>query len=220
MKTLIASTLMLCVTLPAQSAIYMKLDGIDGESQARDYLDYTVLTDVNWGISVATTNTGSGRVTSQAVFDDLSWSQTQDKSYVGMFQAIALGQVIATAEVAFVANIGGTPQEYFKMEFGNIRLTQLNLSGSSQGLPFITGAFDYETIDMEYQSYNPDGSMGGTEQASYDVRTGTGNLAALGNLYAQALVGPSVSAVPVPAAAWLFGSALLGMVGLGRHRLR
>ncbi len=31
-------------------------------------------------------------------------------------------------------------------------------------------------------------------------------------------VSPAVSAVPVPAAAWLFGSALLGLAGVGRHR--
>ncbi len=30
----------------------------------------------------------------------------------------------------------------------------------------------------------------------------------------------SISPVPLPAAVWLFGSAFVGLVGLGRHRLR
>ena len=34
----------------------------------------------------------------------------------------------------------------------------------------------------------------------------------------DALVEISVSAVPVPAAAWLLGSAFLGLIGLGRTR--
>lgn len=35
---------------------------------------------------------------------------------------------------------------------------------------------------------------------------------------AQYIYGPRVSEVPIPAAAWLFGSALIGLAGIGRKR--
>jgi hypothetical protein len=38
------------------------------------------------------------------------------------------------------------------------------------------------------------------------------------NSYAWAVQSGDVSAVPVPAALWLFGSGLLGLVGFGRRR--
>ena len=38
------------------------------------------------------------------------------------------------------------------------------------------------------------------------------------NLYAWAVQSGDVAEVPVPAAAWLFGSALLGLVGLGKRK--
>lgn len=39
-----------------------------------------------------------------------------------------------------------------------------------------------------------------------------------GNVYGQGIATVTVSAVPVPAAAWLFGSGLLGLVGVARRR--
>ena len=41
-----------------------------------------------------------------------------------------------------------------------------------------------------------------------------------GNLYAWAVQSGNVGEVPVPAAVWLFGSGLLGLIGLGRQRRR
>ena len=40
------------------------------------------------------------------------------------------------------------------------------------------------------------------------------------NIYAWAVQSGNVGAVPVPAAVWLFGSGLLGLIGLGRQRRR
>jgi hypothetical protein len=34
----------------------------------------------------------------------------------------------------------------------------------------------------------------------------------------EAIVGAEISAVPVPAAFWLFGSALVGLAGFGKRR--
>ena len=45
-----------------------------------------------------------------------------------------------------------------------------------------------------------------------------GNFEKANSLYAWAVQSGDVSPVPVPAAAWLFGSALLGLVGVGRRK--
>ncbi len=47
--------------------------------------------------------------------------------------------------------------------------------------------------------------------------TGTGLSPAL-NLFAMAVQSGDVSAVPVPAAVWLFGSGLIGLIGLARRK--
>jgi hypothetical protein len=52
-------------------------------------------------------------------------------------------------------------------------------------------------------------ALGGT-WSSYD----TGDFT---NTYEGAIINPS--AVPVPAALWLFGSGLLGLVGVARRRI-
>jgi len=39
------------------------------------------------------------------------------------------------------------------------------------------------------------------------------------NMDFATIITPSVSSVPVPAAAWLFGSGLLGLIGVARRRV-
>jgi hypothetical protein len=38
------------------------------------------------------------------------------------------------------------------------------------------------------------------------------------NFYGWAVQSGDVSAVPVPAAVWLFGSGLLGLIGVAKHK--
>lgn len=70
-------------------------------------------------------------------------------------------------------------------------------SGTEEVIGEIDGAWDF----------NFNGSTGGDQ--------GIGNKHAPG-LYAWAVYGGDVAAVPVPAAAWLFGSGLLGLISMAR----
>jgi hypothetical protein len=68
------------------------------------------------------------------------------------------------------------------------------------------------TIDAKV----PTGTLG---NLTIDATAGTWAFEIFGNDVAQGTGAfEAVAAVPVPAAAWLFGSALLGLVGVGRRR--
>ena len=58
----------------------------------------------------------------------------------------------------------------------------------------------------------------GAYTLTYNARVPAGDPSSFGNVaYGLNLVG-TISAVPVPAAAWLFGSGLLGLVGVARRK--
>jgi hypothetical protein len=104
-----------------------------------------------------------------------------------------------------VFNLNGSPA------FPAIR--EGSASGSSlttDALGNITGGS--VTIDAKV----PTGTLG---NLTIDATAGTWAFEIFGNDVAQGTGAfEAVAAVPVPAAAWLFGSALLGLVGVGRRR--
>jgi len=69
---------------------------------------------------------------------------------------------------------------------------------------------------MQYGDCTPEGMMGSLCMTAFgDVLPGSSRGAGTMSGYASSL---SISAVPVPAAVWLFASALLGLVGVSRKR--
>jgi hypothetical protein len=84
---------------------------------------------------------------------------------------------------------------------------QLNSAGGNLDLNDDTSAFgSSESFDLSALTGITSFTLEGNSFATVTL------LASLGNVQASA------SAVPVPAAAWLFGSALIGLVGVGRRK--
>lgn len=68
------------------------------------------------------------------------------------------------------------------------------------------GVVDYDTIGA------------GAVRTQFGFQTRTGGYVGSGNFYDNVTWQQTTSVVPIPAAAWLFGSALVGLVGLARRR--
>jgi type VI protein secretion system component Hcp len=197
----------------ATTSLYLDFSGITGGSTASGHVGWISIDSVSWGVSTAST-TGKA---SKPSFTDLSWTQQVDKSIPSLFDYIAKGTHIGTAEVDFVDTIGGKPLTYFSMTFQTIFLTSLNLSGVSGGQPSVSGSFDYERIMMKYTAYNTDGGVVGTTQATYNLEGADTSAAAIASVYALGLSGPSISTVPIPAALWFLGPGLVGLAAIRRR---
>jgi hypothetical protein len=99
----------------------------------------------------------------------------------------------------------------WKLDVDSSASLDFNLSG---GLAFSTSLFDNPTF-MPPPKFSFVGATGTTmlDAGSYyiSVFSGFGNV---GTPYDLSITPSAVSAVPLPAAVWLFGSALLGVVGV------
>ncbi len=201
---------------PASASLFLKFDGIPGESTDQKHKDWINVSDVEWGVSVA--KPVQGQSAGRPVLSDLSWDQVADKSITQLFSDISKGQRIKQAEVDFTfADLNFGENTYFQMIFDDVLLTNLSLNGKADSRATVSGAFSYGQITMKYTQFR-NGQPVGTSSASYNLQTGKGSLAGLAGIYASGIAGPNVETpVPVPATAWLLGSALMGLFGVRRR---
>lgn len=192
--------------------LFMKFKGINGESTEKNHKDWSDILSVKWGVSAEPATPGHG--TGAPVFDDLSWTQVMDKSTPALFGKIFSGKIIPTANIDFVG--ATTHLIYFQMEFKDVFLTSLNLSGDTGKDTTVTGSFAYDSIRLTYTPYDAKGSPLPPVTAKYDLTSEKGSLEDLLTVYALGMAGPAAVVVPIPASLLLFGSGLAGLLGLRR----
>jgi len=118
-----------------------------------------------------------------------------------------------------------------------ISLTDTGYTGSPPGLTGLFGGTTIGTVDFDFLSDDANAQFGGTSFFDPPVTptgafsgsgTGTPTLTGPYSLTIVAAISHSgsgvtsfdaeIRAIPVPAAAWLFGSGLLGLVGVARRK--
>jgi type VI protein secretion system component Hcp len=197
------------LSINAQAAtvdLFLKIDGIAGESVDRLHKDWIDINSFSWGV-----NKVEG---GKPVFSPFSWTQQIDKSVVSMLTGLTSGMGYKNA-ILDVQRVGDS-SAFFSMQFDNLYLSKLNISGTGDAQPVAAALDGYEKITMTYRQLQKDGSLGTPISGGWDITSGKtvffGSATAFeGLMLAQA------APVPVPAAAWLLGSGLLGLIGVARR---
>ncbi len=115
-------------------------------------------------------------------------------------------------------SIDGTEEEVLAWEF-SINITELKLElGNSEHPAFVNSDFNYSLDNgSSWLTATTNGvglvtlNLGGTNQVEFRA---AGNALA-NNFYIR---NADATVVPVPAAVWLFGSGLLGLIGISRRK--
>jgi type VI secretion system Hcp family effector len=204
----------------ASSVYFLQIGDIKGESTDRGHPDWIDINSFSWGINVpAATGTGGGATAGKAVFSPFSWTQQLDASVPSLFVGAASGSHFPKATLDVMLTGAKTALVYFRMEFDNVILTSLDIHGSGDR-PGVAGKLVYSKVTMTYWPTNLDGKSGAPIIGGWDLTKNTSS-AFFGSpevLQGLLLAEPAISAVPVPAAIWLFGSGLLGLVTVARKK--
>lgn len=206
------------VNAQAATDYFLQIDSIVGESTDGNHRDWIDVNSFSWGVSNSGSVVSGGGSSGSPVFSPFSWTQNLDMSVPSLFVGVASGDYYRNATLDVQRTDGRSADVFFRMSFDNVLLTRLNINGAGD-LPGVAAAFDYSKITMTYWPQNANGSLGNPVVGGWDLTinepTFFGSPAVLQGLF---LAGPTPSAVPVPAAAWLFGSGLLGLVGIARRK--
>ncbi|MCB1747381.1 MAG: type VI secretion system tube protein Hcp [Gammaproteobacteria bacterium] len=220
LKPLALATVMLTIagTGNAQAAIYMDFDPhVEGSAVARDHDGWLPLDGASISVSVdATGAVGSSRDRTNVHVSDFEFDMALDRAYPSLLSIATTGDMLNKATIHFTSSGAESERTYFELLFEDVLLTSLTLNASGDGAN-VSGAFAFRTITATYTLFDHSGSKSGEVVGSYDVAAAA-PLANFAEALALGLSGePAITAVPLPAAAWLFAGAA-GL--LARHRRR
>ena len=148
---------------------YLKLEGIDGESEDEKHKKEIQILSWSWGGSqvssvAGTGGSGAGKV-SLSDFNIMSYF---DKSTPKFFKNLCLGTHIKSGTMnAIKAGADGKP--YLKVDFKELFVTSLQISGSSE-IPSVSISFSYDEIKIDYYTQNEQGQVTTTGAVTYDQK--------------------------------------------------
>ncbi|KMY85414.1 putative protein ImpD [Candidatus Paraburkholderia calva] len=145
--------------------IFIKINGIDGESQDAVHKNEIEVKKWNWEISQQSTmHMGSGGG-GKATVDDLTFEHLVDRASPNLMKYCLTGKHIDQA-VLTVRKAGSNPLEYLRITMGDVIVTsvQPSSSNSDTGIREVV-RLSFSRVKQEYVGQNAQGGSGGAVTA-------------------------------------------------------
>jgi len=155
---------------------FLKMDGIQGESQDKTHKNEIELESWSWGETQSgTASRGGGMGAGKVAMQDFHFVMKVNKSSPKLMLACAQGEHIKNA-ILTCRKAGKEQQEYLKWTFTDLLVSSFQTGGAGAGdvLPMDQISFNFAKIECEYKEQKPDGTLGGTIKAYYDMKQNVG----------------------------------------------
>ena len=155
---------------------FLKLDGIQGESQDKTHKNEIEIESFSWGATqTGTASHGGGMGAGRVSVQDFNFVMQVNKASPKLFLACAQGEHIKNA-ILVCRKAGKEQQEYLKVTFTDLLVSNYLTSGAGAGgaAPMDQISLNFSKMEMEYKEQKADGSLGGAIKAHYDMKTVSG----------------------------------------------
>ncbi len=154
---------------------FLKLDGIEGESQDSKHKGEIDLEAWSWGENNAGSHAyGSGGGAGKVDMHDFSFTMRVNKASPKLLLACANGSHVKTALLT-CRKAGKDQQEYLKIKFTDLLVSSFQTGGSSGDVvPVDQIAINFSKIEYEYAEQKPDGTLGTKVPVHWDLKTNKG----------------------------------------------
>lgn len=151
--------------------VFMKIEGIAGESRVEGHKDEIDIASWSWGASRSTDSTSGGGGAGKANFQDLTFTKYVDKSTPKLMLAAASGEPIPRVVVTAHRDLAGaTSEPYLTITLQDVFVTSVSTGGSAASdLPAESMSLNYGKIKFTYTPQLDDGSVGEPVDFSWDV---------------------------------------------------
>ena len=174
-RLLLASSL-LFLAASVDAAIFVKFDGIDGESNDRDHVKWSDVLSVSESLTLPDGGaTGATRRRGAAQYQDIVISKELDKASVKLREKLARGEVIPRVDIHVTKSFTDAGRVvYFKYEMTNVVITNFSMSasGASDSVPVESASLNFEEIKVTYTEFDARGAVKGNVEFIYRVETG------------------------------------------------
>ncbi len=148
---------------------FLKLDGINGESQDENHKNEIQLMSWSWGASQTSSVAGTGGSgAGKANLADLSIMKYVDTATTPLLKSLIAGTHIATGVLSAVK--AGATGPFVTVNLGELFVTSVQTSGSSE-VPMESVSFSYNTIKIEYFTQDDKGVLTSAGSTGYDLKT-------------------------------------------------
>lgn len=154
---------------------FLKIDGIQGESQDKTHKGEIEITSWSWGATqTGTSAIGGGAGAGRVDMSDFRLAKLVDKASPSLMLACAQGAHIKTA-VLTCRKAGKEQQEYLKITFSDLLVSSFKTDGSSADvIPAEQVSLNFSKVEFEYKEQKPDGTLGGAIKKFYDLKQRSG----------------------------------------------
>ncbi|MDP9645083.1 Hcp family type VI secretion system effector [Paraburkholderia caledonica] len=152
--------------------IFLKIDGINGESLDEKHKDEIEVLSWNWEIlQDSTMHAGSGGGAGKATVKDLTFDHSIDRASPNLMKYALTGKHIDQA-VLVMRKAGGNPLEYLKLTMSDVIVTRVKPAGARDETERSreTVSLSFAKVKQEYVVQNAQGGSGGAVTASFDIK--------------------------------------------------
>jgi type VI secretion system secreted protein Hcp len=151
--------------------MFLKLDGIKGESKDSKHKDEIHIESFSWGMSqTGTMGVGGGGGAGKVSVHDISISKYMDKSTPELMLACCNGKHIPSGLLT-VRKAGETPLEYLKIKLTDVLISSVQNAASGHESMTESVNLNFAKFEVSYQPQGNDGKPdGGPILMGWDVK--------------------------------------------------
>ena len=148
---------------------FLKIDGIEGESQDKTHKNEIQIESFSWGESnVGSMGAGGGGGSGKVAMQDFHFVMGANKSTPKLILACADGSHVKSA-ILTCRKAGKEQQEFLKYTFTDVLISSYQTSGSDS--PVEQCSFNFTQIQVDYKEQKADGTLGGAITTKYNMKT-------------------------------------------------
>lgn len=151
---------------------FLKIDGIDGESNDAKHSKEIEIESFSWGASNAGSHAGGGGGGAGKVsMQDFHFTMRVNKASPKLMLACANGEHIKTATLV-CRKAGKEQQEYLTYKMSDVLVSSYQTGGSDSGdaVPMDQVSINFTKVEVEYKAQKADGSLDSPIKAGWNLK--------------------------------------------------
>ena len=156
------------------ATIHLKLDGIDGDSEAANYEGQIDCASWSWGASqAANMHVSTGGAAGGSTIMDIAITKDMDKSSPNLMKYCCHGTVMPEAILVCTKSAGEGTMEWLKVTMKNAIISSLSSSGQEGSMGMESVTLNFSEYKMEFWPQDDTGAQEAAIEAEYNIRTQT-----------------------------------------------
>jgi len=156
--------------------MFLKIDGIEGESTDAGHPDEIDVLKWSWGMSQSGPSHSGGAGSGKVSIQDMSITKATDSTTSFLMIDCCAGKNIGdvTLQMCRSSSAGGAPLCYFTIEMEKVFISSMSIGGSSEDDVLTeTLTFNFDKVNYTYLPHDPDtGVPTGVPEAKWSIEEG------------------------------------------------